>query len=162
MSKNNSNSKGRNKSRYNGTNNNRSNGMPSSRNAVFDSNGPCGKIRGNISQIIEKYQAAAKDANSQSEHVLAELCMQYADHYNRINLSFIDIQKKQQKPDEKQQDNNTSDASNTPEKENITQQEKIEEIDISGMDLSIPDFTMIKKEKPKAKKETVKLAIENA
>ena len=66
----------------NGYRNNRPN-IPS-KNQVFESNGPAGKIRGNLMQLIEKYLAAGKDAISQDDIVTAENCFQHADHYTRL------------------------------------------------------------------------------
>ncbi len=169
MTKTNMNSKGRNKPRHNGGNGNRTNGSPVSRNSVFDSNGPCGKIRGNVSQIIEKYQAAAKDASTHSEYVLAELCLQYADHYNRINISFTPENNntnpnsnKNNKSDKAQKSANGKGNGKTSEDAKIAQSDE-EPIDISGIDLSIPDFSIIENndKKTKADEDTSNLAIEN-
>lgn len=54
------------------------------RNTALDSNGPCGKLHGTALQLFEKYQASAKDALIQNDAVLAETCLQFADHYMRI------------------------------------------------------------------------------
>lgn len=53
-------------------------------NNCFDSNGPGGRIRGTVQQIIEKYLLLARDANAQNDRILAENYYQYAEHYNRI------------------------------------------------------------------------------
>lgn len=70
--------------RYPHFNNNRRNNlnMPT-KNTVFDSSGPCGRMRGTAVQLSEKYQTAAKDARH-NDAVLSEICLQYADHYQRI------------------------------------------------------------------------------
>lgn len=70
--------------RYPHFNNNRRNNlnMPT-KNTVFDSSGPCGRIRGTAVQLSEKYQTAAKDARH-NDTILSEICLQYADHYQRI------------------------------------------------------------------------------
>ncbi len=125
MTKINSNSKGRYKQRHSNSNANKLNNFPASKNTVFDSNGPCGKVRGNVSQVIEKYQAAAKDAMTHSEHVLAELCMQYADHYNRIAMNLTP------EPSKKIQLNNN---------ENNDKKDTNEEI---NNDFAIPDLAII-------------------
>lgn len=54
------------------------------KNKVFDSNGPDVRIRGTAYQIVEKYQALAKDAGSAGDRVLAENYLQYAEHYQRM------------------------------------------------------------------------------
>lgn len=50
----------------------------------FDSNGPSGRIRGNASQVYEKYQALARDAQTSGDRVMAENYFQHAEHYYRI------------------------------------------------------------------------------
>lgn len=75
-------SRGRNHN-YN-NNNRRFNNNGPSRNTVLDSQGPAGRLRGTAYQLMEKYLAAAKDAMS-SDRVLAENCLQHADHYMRLN-----------------------------------------------------------------------------
>ena len=148
MNKTNSNSKGRYKGRQNGHNGNGRTSYSSqtqyTKNSVFDSNGPCGKVRGNVFQIIEKYELAAKDARCHSEGVLAEVCLQYADHYNRIALTFV------------------NEPAPVPKK--VVKNEDAEEIptapiaDISAMDLSIPDFSGLQTQKSEEKT----IAVENA
>lgn len=73
----------------NGRFNNRNQQKQITRNTVFDSTGPCGKLRGTPLQLSEKYQAGAKDALMQNDIVLAQTCMQYADHYIRLQNQAI-------------------------------------------------------------------------
>ena len=54
------------------------------RNQTFDSNGPGARVRGNASQIFEKYQQLARDAASSGDRVGAENLLQHAEHYYRI------------------------------------------------------------------------------
>lgn len=82
--------------RYNGRYNNTGRGMrPQTifRNTSLESSGPCGKLHGTALQLFEKYQAAAKDALIQNDDVLAETCLQYADHY--MHLQNIAIENEQ-------------------------------------------------------------------
>lgn len=53
-------------------------------NRVFDSSGPEGKVRGTPQQIIEKYQALARDAQLSNDRVAAENFSQHAEHYTRM------------------------------------------------------------------------------
>ena len=53
-------------------------------NRVYDSSGPEGKVRGNPQQIIEKYQALARDAALIGDRVAAENFAQHSEHYTRI------------------------------------------------------------------------------
>lgn len=55
-----------------------------SRNQTFDSNGPGARVRGNASQIYEKYQQLARDAASSGDRVGAENFFQHAEHYYRL------------------------------------------------------------------------------
>ncbi len=139
MTKTNSNSKGRHKPRHSNGSVHKHNNSPISKNTVFDSNGPCGKIRGNISQIIEKYQAAAKDAMTHNEYVLAELCMQYSDHYNRISASIVVEQPKKQYKQEKSVGDDV--IENKPIKENNRRKTNKKENIVNDLDLSIPTFS---------------------
>lgn len=56
----------------------------------IESNGPAGKVRGNIAQIIDKYQLAARDALSAGDRVVSESCLQYAEHYHRLMTGNTD------------------------------------------------------------------------
>ncbi len=57
---------------------------PNQKGGSYDSNGPEAKVRGNASQVLEKYQALARDANSAGDRILAEGYLQHAEHYYRI------------------------------------------------------------------------------
>lgn len=54
------------------------------RSQVFDSNGPEVRIRGTAHQVVEKYEALAKDSKSAGDLVLAESYLQHAEHYIRV------------------------------------------------------------------------------
>lgn len=78
--------------RPNNTNNRRSRGRGgrkpgNSRNQTFDSNGPGARVRGNASQIYEKYQQLARDAASSGDRVGAENFLQHAEHYYRLMIA---------------------------------------------------------------------------
>ncbi len=80
-------SRGRNHNNFNNNNNRRFNNQPN-RNTVYDSIGPAGRLRGTAFQLMEKYLSAAKELMS-SDRVLAENCLQHADHYSRLNATAI-------------------------------------------------------------------------
>ncbi len=71
-----------NKSRSRNKGNRRSNGNVVNR--VFESSGPDGKVRGNPQQIIDKYQAMARDAFLAGDRVAGESYSQHSEHYVRI------------------------------------------------------------------------------
>ncbi|MEO0912251.1 MAG: DUF4167 domain-containing protein [Pseudomonadota bacterium] len=73
-----------NKSRSRNKNNNRNRSVGNVVNRVFDSAGPEGKVRGTPQQIIEKYQALARDAQLSNDRVAAENFMQHSEHYTRL------------------------------------------------------------------------------
>ena len=56
----------------------------SPRHQNFDSNGPSIRIRGNASQVYEKYLQLARDANAAGDRINAENMYQHAEHYFRI------------------------------------------------------------------------------
>jgi hypothetical protein len=74
---------GQNNRRSRGRSNNRRSNAPN-RNQTFDSNGPDTRIRGNASQVLEKYQALARDAMSSGDPVMVENYLQHAEHYQRV------------------------------------------------------------------------------
>ena len=81
------------KNRYNGRHNNRNTRSMIMRNTVMESTGPMGKIHGTALQLSEKYQAYAKDYLIQNDVVMAQMCMQYADHYIRLqNIAIANEQ----------------------------------------------------------------------
>ncbi len=81
------------KNRYNGRYNNRNQRSMIMRNTALESSGPNGKLHGTALQLFEKYQAAAKDALIQNDLILAQTCLQYADHYMRIqNIAIMNEQ----------------------------------------------------------------------
>ncbi len=67
-----------------GRSNNNNRKPQQSRNGVFDSNGPGGRIRGNASQLKEKYLQMARDAAVGGDRVAAESFYQFAEHYFRV------------------------------------------------------------------------------
>lgn len=68
--------RGRNRRNNNNNNNNHNRSM--------DSNGPDVKVRGNATQIHDKYEALARDAASSGNRVKAENYRQHAEHYLRL------------------------------------------------------------------------------
>ncbi len=70
-------------------------GRPSQRNQSFDSNGPEGRVRGSATQVLERYLAQARDAQTAGDGVLAENLFQHAEHYYRV-LSAHTAQAEQQ------------------------------------------------------------------
>lgn len=56
----------------------------SPRSQSFDSNGPDIKVRGNAQQVVDKYQALAREASTAGDPVMAENYYQHAEHYYRV------------------------------------------------------------------------------
>jgi len=79
-------SRSRNKPGNNGNHNNNRprNSMGNIINRVFESAGPDGKVRGTPQQIIDKYQALARDAQVAGDRVAAESYLQFSEHYSRL------------------------------------------------------------------------------
>src|SRR5688572_27414609 len=58
---------------------------PMGMNRSMESNTPDGnKVRGNASQLYERYTMLARDAQSAGDRILAEGYLQYAEHYYRV------------------------------------------------------------------------------
>lgn len=65
-------------------NNNNRRRSGSNVNRAHDSTGPEVKIRGTVTQIYDKYQALARDAQTSGDRVRAESLLQHAEHYYRL------------------------------------------------------------------------------
>lgn len=80
---------GTNNRRSRGRNTGRRSGVPS-KNQTFESSGPEShiRIRGNASQVHEKYVSLARDAMNAGERILAENFFQHAEHYYRVVASI--------------------------------------------------------------------------
>lgn len=63
---------------------------PSQRSQSFDSHGPGDRIRGNPSQIYERYLVLAREAARADDRVASENYYQHAEHYFRVNNSSRD------------------------------------------------------------------------
>ncbi len=63
---------------------------PPNRNSNFESNGPEGRVRGNASQVYEKYLTLGREAVSASDRVMAEAFYQHAEHYYRLMNETMD------------------------------------------------------------------------
>lgn len=100
-----SSNKGHARQRSNGRKKSNSDNNGNNRRNSFDSTGPAGKIRGTAAFVLERYMAAAKDALSNSDFVLAENCYQHADHYTRIYNTISEAkQLQEQQRRERQQE----------------------------------------------------------
>ncbi|WP_203292816.1 DUF4167 domain-containing protein [Maricaulis parjimensis] len=93
----------------------RKSGNPANRS--YESNGPEVKIRGNASQIYDKYLQLARDASSAGDRVRAENLYQHAEHYYRI------VQANQPKRDPNQDDNDDVEANGEGEDGEITSED---------------------------------------
>ena len=76
---------GSNNRRSRGRNSGRRNGLPN-KNQTFESSGPEShiRIRGNATQVQEKYMSLARDALNSGDRILAENFFQHAEHYYRV------------------------------------------------------------------------------
>lgn len=85
-------------------NSGQSNRKSQSRGGVFDSNGPAGRIRGNASQIYDKYLQLARDAGAADDRIAAQSYYQFAEHYFRIMNVSTDHSAPRPKPKEEFRD----------------------------------------------------------
>ena len=102
--KHNQNNNRRNRSRGNGRK------YPNQKGGSFDSNGPEAKVRGNAAQVLEKYQALARDANSAGDRILAEGYLQHAEHYYRILNAENENKERGRQDRDNRESNNTGDS----------------------------------------------------
>ena len=99
-----------------GPNNRRSRGRGNSgrgnrpqRNNNFDSSGPDTKVRGTAQQVVDKYQALAREAATAGDPVKAENYYQHAEHYYRVLSASGGSDNRQ---DQQQRDNNRTNQNN--------------------------------------------------
>ena len=83
---------------------------PNQKGGSFESNGPEAKVRGTAQQILEKYQALARDAYSAGDRILAEGYLQHAEHYYRILNSDNDGQGRDNNRNRQQSANRNDDT----------------------------------------------------
>lgn len=87
---------GRGRGKNNNRNKNNNNRDSHSPNRVYESAGPEGKVRGTPQQIIDKYQALARDYQLSGDRVMAENFLQHAEHYTRILVAAQEAQAERQ------------------------------------------------------------------
>ena len=99
-----------------GPNNRRSRGRGNSgrgnrpqRNNNFDSSGPDTKVRGTAQQVVDKYQALAREAATAGDPVKAENYYQHAEHYYRVLSASGGSDNRQE---QQQRDNNRNNQNN--------------------------------------------------
>ncbi len=81
-------------------------------NRVYDSAGPDGKVRGTPQQIIDKYQALARDAQLSGDRVIAENYLQHSEHYSRLLGEAMKQQNEQRASQQDRDDDQDSDGQN--------------------------------------------------
>jgi Domain of unknown function (DUF4167) len=105
-----------NKSRSRNKNGNRSRSMGNIVNRVFDSSGPEGRVRGTPQQIIDKYEALARDAQLAGDRVATENFQQHSEHYSRMlgeaQRENAERQEQQQQHQPRQYQNDRNDQPN--------------------------------------------------
>lgn len=123
------------KNRYNGRNNNNRSNRSLTQNitryTALESTGPCGKLHGTALQLFEKYTQAAKDALIQNDRILSETCLQFADHYAR--LQNIAIENEQ---------NMRSNKRPTPIEQPVSEQPILQTADTLPESDTLPDFDL--------------------
>lgn len=87
---------GRGRGKNNNRNKSSNRGDSHSPNRVYESAGPEGKVRGTPQQIIDKYQALARDYQLSGDRVMAENFLQHAEHYTRILVAAQEAQAERQ------------------------------------------------------------------
>lgn len=92
-------------------------------NRVFDSSGPEGKVRGTPSQVIEKYNQLARDAQLSNDRVAMESFQQHAEHYLRM---LSEAQKEADAKREEQERQNRERQAERDEQERLNRERQAE------------------------------------
>lgn len=97
----------------------------SQRNNNVDSNGPDVKVRGSVQQVVDKYQALAREATTAGDPVRAENYYQHAEHYFRVLSANAANQDKQQR-------DNRNDRNNGAEQQNASNGAEVNGNSVNG------------------------------
>ena len=108
----------------------------------YESNGPGGKVRGTVQQVLDKYLALARDAQSSGDRIGAESFFQFAEHYFRVlNVEGGNGQGRRDRSNQVSEDPSMSNVEsntlgNAAENLQTNTNESAEDIlDVSGVDL---------------------------
>ena len=150
------------KNRFNGRYNGRNSRAMLTRNTALESTGPMGKLHGTALQLFEKYQAYAKDALIQNDLILAQTCMQYADHYLRMQSIAIANEQAMRTNNIEQRANTTTNNDDKTEDDSLPdvhstaiQEEKSEEGTVQAESESV-EISKKTEETPESEKKTPK------
>ncbi len=69
------------------------------RSSTIESSGPDVKVRGTAHQVLEKYQALARDAVVAGDPIAAENFLQHAEHYHRLVAASMPDRPRERAPD---------------------------------------------------------------
>ena len=112
----------------------RSGRAPAHRNQALESNGPEGRVRGTAQQILDRYLAMARDAQSSGDSVLAENLFQHAEHYQRLVAQFAPPPAQQQAPAEAPRSGDAAqDAEARPDREAADRSSETEGSEAGGV-----------------------------
>jgi hypothetical protein len=95
---------------------------PGNRNGNFDSHGPDGRIRGNASQVHEKYLSLARDALAIDDRISSENYSQHAEHFYRIIAHNAEMQVNNEKNNPNESPVIPADQANISEKNTTSDQ----------------------------------------
>ena len=90
------------------------------RNHSFESTGPDAKVRGTAQQIADRYLMLARDASSAGDLVVAENCLQHAEHYQRIVNQHAERAAEQQREREERAERQHRTSDDQPQGESAT------------------------------------------
>jgi hypothetical protein len=110
---------------------------PNQKGGSFESNGPEAKVRGTAQQILEKYQALARDAYSAGDRILAEGYLQHAEHYYRILNSDNDGQGRDNNRNRQQNANRNDDTDNDDQNTETDAQDNDDEQQDNGLQRTV-------------------------
>ncbi len=98
-----------------------------------DNRGNNERVRGNASQLMEKYKNLARDAASAGDRVLGEYYMQHADHYFRVLAEFR-ARYEETRPRDQRQDENENQDENSNGNRNSEDQapEGVDTVDLAA------------------------------
>lgn len=98
-------------------------------NRSYESNGPDVKIRGNASQVYDKYLQYARDAQTSGDRIAAEAYYQHAEHYYRIMAANMP----KERPQNQQNDEADADGQENTQAENGQDQSETDDAPVDNL-----------------------------
>lgn len=125
------------------------NNQPLTANRQIDSNGPTGKIRGNVKQLYDQYKSLAHDVRTK-DRTLSEAYGQFAHHYYILYSEFAAAEAALEVEREKERQRKKEEAAEN-QSNVVSVDDNSENNDAEILNADQPDDVEVEEEKPKGR-----------